>query len=248
MKKTKGDEDYITLTPDEVNSFVNGADLVINNTKTKEKYKFYNSGNGTANIDEDLNGTVVYFTMVSSLNGYEMAIVEDLGDRGKIVGFMTFNSAPIITTDSIDSNYLENRLDKIENKAYIGRINGVPIISPIESPKFNLQSTLYRHTITIYEGNTQDGNSVCFTAYTPSNTPIDSIQDLTASADGSNKLANTDLACFGVSGTAEALVLYNGIHIGTDLASTTFRKAVGGSVAFSSAFATYTITDDVTLN
>ena len=110
------------------------------------------------------------------------------------------------------------------------------------------QSILYRHTITIYEGNTQDGNSVCFTAYTPSNTPIDSIQDLTASADGSNKLANTDLACFGVSGTAEALVLYNGIHIGTDLASTTFRKAVGGSVAFSSAFATYTITDDVTLN
>ena len=110
------------------------------------------------------------------------------------------------------------------------------------------QPTLYRHTITIYEGNTQDGNSVCFTAYTPSNTPIDSIQDLTASADGSNKLANTDLACFGVSGTAEALVLYNGIHIGTDLASTTFRKAVGGSVAFSSAFATYTITDDVTLN
>lgn len=110
------------------------------------------------------------------------------------------------------------------------------------------QSVLYRHTITIYEGNTQDSNSICFTAYTPSNIPIDSVQDLTASVDGSNKLANTDLECFGVSGTASALVFYNKIHVGTDLASTTLQKATGGSVALSSVYSNYTITDDVSLN
>ena len=110
------------------------------------------------------------------------------------------------------------------------------------------QATLYRHTITIYEGNTQDGNSICFTTYTPSNTPIDSIQDLTASVDGSNKLANTDLGCFGVSGSASALTLYNKIHVGTNLASTTLQKATGGSVALSSVYSSYKITDDVSLN
>lgn len=110
------------------------------------------------------------------------------------------------------------------------------------------QATLYRHTITIYEGNTQDGNSICFTTYTPSNTPIDSIQDLTASADGSNKLANTDLECFGVSGTESALVFYNKIHVGTSITNTTLQKATGGSVTLASVYASYTMKDDVTLN
>lgn len=110
------------------------------------------------------------------------------------------------------------------------------------------QSTLYRHTITIYEGNTKDKNSICFTAYTPSNTPIDSIQDLTASADGSNKLANTDLECFGVSGTESALVFYNKIHVGTSISNTTLQKVTGGSATLASVYATYTMTDDVTLN
>ena len=110
------------------------------------------------------------------------------------------------------------------------------------------QSVLYRHTITIYGGNENDGNSICFTAYTPSNIPIDSIQDLTASVDGSNKLANTALGCFGVSGTASALVFYNKIYVGTDLSNTTLQKATGGSVALSSVYSNYTITDDVSLN
>lgn len=107
------------------------------------------------------------------------------------------------------------------------------------------QSVLYRHTITIYGGNENDGNSICFTTYTPSNTPINSIQDL---INGSNKLANTDLGCFGVSGTASSLVFYNKIHVGTDLSNTTLQKATGGSVALSSVYSTYTITDDVSLN
>ena len=110
------------------------------------------------------------------------------------------------------------------------------------------QSTLYRHTITIYEGNAQDGNSICFTTYTPSNTPLDSIQDLTASADGSNKLANTDLECFGVSGTASALTFYNKIHVGTSITNTTLQKATGGTATLASVYASYTMTDDVTLN
>lgn len=110
------------------------------------------------------------------------------------------------------------------------------------------QSVLYRHTITIYGGNENDGNSICLTTYTPSNTPIDSIQDLTASVDGSNKLANVDLECFGVSGSASALTFYNKIHVGTDLSNTTLQKATGGSVALSSVYSTYTITDDVSLN
>lgn len=110
------------------------------------------------------------------------------------------------------------------------------------------QSVLYRHTITIYGGNENDGNSICFTAYTPSNIPIDSIQDLTVSVDGSNKLANTSLECFGVSGTASALTFYNKIHIGTELSNTTLQKATGGSVALSSVYSNYTITDDVSLN
>lgn len=112
----------------------------------------------------------------------------------------------------------------------------------------NKQNALYRHTITIYEGNTQDGNSICFTTYTPSNTPIDSIQDLTASADGSNKLANTDLECFGVSGTASALTFYNKIHVGASITNTTLQKVTGGSATLASVYASYTMTDDVTLN
>lgn len=96
------------------------------------------------------------------------------------------------------------------------------------------QSTLYRHTITIHEGSTQDGNSICFTAYTASNTAISSIE----------QLANTDLDCFGVSGTASALVFYNKIHIGANLATTTLQKVTGGSVALSTVYATYTITDE----
>ena len=107
------------------------------------------------------------------------------------------------------------------------------------------QSKLYRHTITIYGGNENDGNSICFTTYTPSNIRIDSIQDL---INGSNKLANTDLECFGVSGTASALVFYNKIHVGSDLSNTTLQKATGGSVALSSVYSNYTITDDVSLN
>lgn len=96
------------------------------------------------------------------------------------------------------------------------------------------QSKLYRHTITIHEGSTTDGNSICFTAYTASNTAISSIE----------QLANTDLDCFGVSGTASALVFYNKIHIGTNLATTTLQKVTGGSVALSTVYATYTITDE----
>lgn len=121
-------------------------------------------------------------------------------------------------------------------------------LSAIEEKIGTKQSTLYRHTVTIYEGNTQDGNSICFTAYTPSNTPIDSIQDLTASADGSNKLANTDLECFGVSGTASALVFYNKIHVGTSITNTTLQKVTGGSATLASVYASYTMKDDVTLN
>lgn len=99
------------------------------------------------------------------------------------------------------------------------------------------QNTLFIHTITIYEGNTQDGNSICFTTYTSSSTPISSIE----------QLANTDLNCFGVSGTTDALTFYNKIHIGNDLAITTLQKATGGSVALSAVYAAYTITDDVTV-
>lgn len=130
----------------------------------------------------------------------------------------------------------------------INKINGIPAIQKETSQNIKVQSTLYRHTVTIYEGNTQDGNSICFTTYTPSNTPIDSIQDLTASADGSNKLANTDLECFGVSGTASALVFYNKIHVGTSITDTTLQKATGGSATLASVYASYTMTDDVTLN
>lgn len=121
-------------------------------------------------------------------------------------------------------------------------------LDPLKTDIAKKQATLYRHTITIYEGNTKDKNSICFTAYTPINTPIDSIQDLTASADGSNKLANTDLECFGVSGTADALVFYNKIHVGTSISNTTLQKVTGGSATLASVYATYTMTDDVTLN
>ena len=127
----------------------------------------------------------------------------------------------------------------------IKTINGNSVLGAGDIP---VQQKLYRHTITIYEGNTKDGNSICFTAYTPSNTPVDSIQDLTANADGSNKLANTDLNCFGVSGTASALVFYNKIHVGTSISNTTLQKVTGGSATLASVYASYTMTDDVTLN
>lgn len=148
---------------------------------------------------------------------------------------ISYDNPPLVFT-------LQNKLISGTN---IKTINGNSLLGEGD---IKVQNVLYRHTITIYEGNTQDGNSICFTTYTPSNTPIDSIQDLTASVDGSNKLANTDLECFGVSGTASALVFYNKIHVGTNLASTTLQKATGGSVALSSVYSSYTITDDVSLN
>lgn len=160
---------------------------------------------------------------------------------------MSYSVISIPLGIQVNGNQLE-LADTIEYNPYVNTINGTQVLASDSVHDIKVQSILYRHAVTIYEGNKQDGNSICFTTYTPSNTPIDSIQDLTASADGSNKLANTDLECFGVSGTASALTFYNKIHVGTSITNTTLQKATGGSATLASVYASYTMKDDVTLN
>lgn len=196
-------------------------------------------------VGSPVTATIFYIKSSNELN-YDFNILQLLtGSRLSLMSYGTGNTSKnsIALTDDWGDT-----LEKVGVEVEFSKINGSPIVGNDKVADFKVQSTLYRHTITIYEGNTKDGNSICFTAYTPSNTPIDSIQDLTASADGSNKLANTDLNCFGVSGTASALVFYNKIHVGTSITNTTLQKATGGSATLASVYATYTMTDDVTLN
>ena len=218
---------------------VNAQNEIVINKANKKATKFVVKGYDTAN-DNDIemvsvdngggDGLNIAFrassTNINDLKGLNFQLVQ--GSEGEYkLGIYTETQA-----DSVDGPWFLSGSGEIALKSDVAK----------------KQSVLYRHTITIYEGNTKDKNSICFTTYTPSNTPIDSIQDLTASADGSNKLANTDLECFGVSGTESALVFYNKIHVGTSISNTTLQKVTGGSATLASVYATYTMTDDVTLN
>lgn len=155
------------------------------------------------------------------------------------ISFMIFSEPNTIRIGTNNEIELVNSLEK----PFIKTINGQSLVQDGSTADIKLQTQQYRHTITIYEGSTTDGNNICFTAYTPSDTPINSIESFVANI-YENKLENTDLNCFGVSGTASALTFYNKIHIGTNLATTTLQKVTGGSVALSTVYATYTITDE----
>lgn len=218
---------------------VNAQNELVINKANKKATKFVVKGYDTAN-DNDIE-------MVSVDNGGGDGLnIAFRASSTNITDFKCLNFQLVQGSEGVYKLgiYTETQADSVDGPWFLSGAGEIALKSDVAKK----QSVLYRHTITIYEGNTKDKNSICFTAYTPSNTPIDSIQDLTASVDGSNKLANTDLGCFGVSGTASALVFYNKIHVGTSISNTTLQKATGGSATLASVYTSYTMTDDVTLN
>lgn len=104
-----------------------------------------------------------------------------------------------------------------ESKAYVATINGFPVISSASQEDIKVQSTLYRHTVTIWNNNNA---SLIFTAESEKNTPIDSIQDLVT------VFGNTKLACSGMKWeSASSIIHIMRLDVGTSISDTNVYTA-----------------------
>lgn len=123
-------------------------------------------------------------------------------------GFV-INDTNVILADESSANY--------HGTMYINTINGKPIVSGTESKDIKLQSTLYRHTVTIWNNNNA---SLIFTAESEKNTPIDSIQDLVT------VFGNTKLACSGMKWESPSSIIHiMRLDVGTSISDTNVYTA-----------------------
>lgn len=123
----------------------------------------------------------------------------------------------------------------------INTINGIPAIQQETGQNIQVQSTLYRHTVTFSESGL--GYTNRFTAYSEKNTLIESIQDLIT------VFGDTQLMCTGtIESGANPCV---GINIGSTADTILFLGIAGATQKLSSWYSTgpdstLTIIDNVT--
>lgn len=147
------------------------------------------------------------------------------------------NDTNVILADDTFAHYYETM--------YINTINGKPIVSGTESKDIKVQSTLYRHTITI--DNFSKKAKLTFMTESEKNTEVDSVQDLIA------VFGNTTLGVNGFAKVDTFGYILLTLNVGTSIDTTNVGFIEDGSgesvqLSFSDIFGTtgFTITDNVT--
>lgn len=198
----------------------------INNKPNLDCLIFKNiNGNGSLQINElNSNGTLSDFS-----GGIRMDTV-----NRKVVIFSRYNKKGKETRI-----YLPNPYSADLREIFFPEKTGVVALTSDLDAK---QSTLYRHTVTIYKP-----NEACFrfTDYSEKNTVIDSVQDLIT------VFGNTKISGSGSVATLETglMYIYIGINVGTTIDNTVMISSNEIEAEnFTDVFGTtgFTITDNVT--
>lgn len=217
----KDNAEYLAMYFDNNNNgnFVKlNANLELNLNKSLNFQQIQSEAGETLYQDVYLN----QYTFVSTSDGpFSLILVETDGDCF-FYGFTNWideTGVDLLVTDVANKNQYHLFLD-----------NSTLKLKPLDK-------IYYRHNVTI---DITNAGTFTFTTVHSKNTPIDSIQDLTA------MLGNTELAGFGqVLSTFAAESLANKLIVGTTIASTHFECLDSSTVEFASIGA-YTITDNVT--
>lgn len=190
--------DKATLTKEQGEAIYNNGNPLNIKILVGEAGRFYFI-NGKTNInDEIFFYNPISWQLLSDM--LEGLIFEKDGDTYTI----SFSIYKIPNTIRIGSNHEIELVDDIEMR-FINTINGQPLVQGGSTADIKVQSTLYRHTITIVGPN----GDLSMNIDTESDAKMVSINDLIA------KFKGNKLGCYCVSGINEGLAIYTNITFGT---------------------------------